>query len=52
MTNATAQSIQGTRFLNYWYYGGREQKLAVAASAAETAPGQVTKAIEDAKKVA
>jgi len=27
-TNATAQTIQGARFINYWYYGGKEAKLA------------------------
>ncbi|KAF9518518.1 hypothetical protein BS47DRAFT_1289557 [Hydnum rufescens UP504] len=26
-TNATAQSGQGLRFINYWYMGGREKKL-------------------------
>jgi len=26
MTNATAQSVQGARFLNYWNFGGKERK--------------------------
>lgn len=26
--NATAQSIQGARFVNYWYLGGRDVSLA------------------------
>jgi hypothetical protein len=30
LTNSTAQSIQGIRFVNYWYQGGREKKLAAA----------------------
>jgi len=33
-TNATAQAIQGGRFINYWYMGGKEkadaQKLAAS----------------------
>jgi len=33
-TNTTAQSIQGVRFLNYWYNGGREAKLARTGEAA------------------
>lgn len=24
-TNATAQTIQGGRFVNYWYMGGKEK---------------------------
>ena len=27
-TNATAQSIQAGRFVNYWYMGGRDKQLA------------------------
>ena len=48
-TNATAQSIQGARFINYWYMGGKEK------SGPET-KGPVTQAIEatraEADKVA
>ncbi|KAH7104785.1 UPF0041-domain-containing protein [Auriculariales sp. MPI-PUGE-AT-0066] len=25
--NATSQSVQGGRFINYWYMGGRERRL-------------------------
>ncbi|TFK98821.1 hypothetical protein BDV98DRAFT_552286 [Pterulicium gracile] len=28
-TNATAQSVQDLRFVNYWYNGGREKKLGI-----------------------
>ncbi|OCF36773.1 mitochondrial pyruvate carrier 1 [Kwoniella heveanensis BCC8398] len=34
-TNATAQVVQEGRFLNYWYFGGREQKKPVAAAVDE-----------------
>jgi hypothetical protein len=48
LTNATAQSIQEARFVNYWYYGGREKKFGLDK-------GPVTLAIEEsqaeAKKV-
>lgn len=27
LINATSQSIQGGRFVNYWYMGGRERRL-------------------------
>ncbi|KAF8898761.1 hypothetical protein BD779DRAFT_34905 [Infundibulicybe gibba] len=59
MTNATAQSIQGARFVNYWHNGGREQKLGLAEKMEEGAVevgGKVTEAVtaarEEAKKVA
>ncbi|KAK9899678.1 putative mitochondrion protein [Cystobasidium minutum MCA 4210] len=26
-TNATAQTLQGARFVNYWYMGGKDKKL-------------------------
>ncbi|KAF6766051.1 UPF0041-domain-containing protein [Ephemerocybe angulata] len=35
-TNATAQSIQEIRFVNYWYNGGREKKLAALEEGAPT----------------
>ncbi|KAG1864223.1 hypothetical protein DFJ58DRAFT_206297 [Suillus subalutaceus] len=48
LTNGTAQSIQEARFVNYWYYGGREKKFGLDK-------GPVTQAIEEsqaeAKKV-
>jgi len=33
-TNTTAQSVQGARFINYWYNGGREAKLTKTDEAA------------------
>ncbi|KAF8078639.1 hypothetical protein FPV67DRAFT_1616124 [Lyophyllum atratum] len=59
MTNATAQSIQDARFVNYWYNGGRETKLGLIEGGGEggvQAPGKVTEAVkaarDEAKKVA
>lgn len=52
-TNATAQSIQEARFVNYWYRGGREKKLGVAIEdVADKAAGKVTAAVQDAVKAA
>ena len=37
-TNAAAQLIQSARFVNYWYMGGKDKKVAtqpIAAKAAE-----------------
>ena len=48
-TNATAQSLQDYRFVNYWYLGGREKKLAEQASSEEKGP--VTQAVEAAQDV-
>ncbi|KDR84974.1 hypothetical protein GALMADRAFT_83217 [Galerina marginata CBS 339.88] len=48
-TNATAQSIQDIRFVNYWHRGGREKKL-VAEAATQPADGPVTQAIIAAKE--
>jgi len=49
ITNATAQSIQDARFVNYWYNGGREKKLGITSpggpSPSDVEPGQVLKAI-------
>jgi mitochondrial pyruvate carrier 1 len=53
MTNATAQSIQGARFLNYWHYGGREKKLGISAQARDTpqeVKGKVTEVVDTAKE--
>ncbi|KZT30566.1 UPF0041-domain-containing protein [Neolentinus lepideus HHB14362 ss-1] len=52
-TNATAQSAQGVRFINYWYMGGKEKKNPegleiVKAEIKEAA--DITR--EEAKKVA
>jgi len=60
LTNATAQSIQEARFLNYWHYGGREKKYGVTRDSIEggtqEVKGKVTEAVEaareEAKKVA
>lgn len=35
-TNATTQSIQGARFINYWYNGGKEAKDKQKGVVAET----------------
>jgi hypothetical protein len=48
-TNATAQSIQEARFVNYWYYGGREKKHGLAGPESK---GPVTQAIEATKEEA
>lgn len=52
-TNATAQSVQGARFLNYWHNGGREKKLGITGELKE---GKVTEAVkiarDEAKKIA
>jgi hypothetical protein len=37
-TNATAQSVQGYRFLNYWNFGGKEQKEQEREKAAGSPP--------------
>lgn len=59
-TNATAQSVQEARFLNYWHNGGREARYGVTResieSGAQEVKGEVTKAVEaareEAKKIA
>ncbi|KAJ7244782.1 UPF0041-domain-containing protein [Mycena haematopus] len=52
-TNATAQSIQEARFVNYWYYGGREKKLGVTLEdIADKSTGKVTAAVKEAAKAA
>jgi hypothetical protein len=48
-TNATAQSIQDARFVNYWYYGGREKKLHLKPGANDGTKGTVT-AVEAPKE--
>ena len=60
LTNAVAQSVQDVRFVNYWYYGGREKKYGVTRESIESGTqevkGKVTEAVEaaraEAKKVA
>lgn len=49
-TNATAQSIQDARFVNYWYNGGREKKLGLEAPTEAPAGGKVTEAILEAQQ--
>ena len=49
-TNATAQSIQDIRFVNYWHMGGREKKLEAEAKAKEGAVTQAVRAAVEAKK--
>lgn len=55
-TNATAQSVQGARFANYWYNGGREEKYGVTRdsiqSGVQEVKGEVTKAVEAAREEA
>ncbi|TFK30427.1 UPF0041-domain-containing protein [Coprinopsis marcescibilis] len=45
-TNATAQIVQDVRFVKYWHFGGREDKLAAHPGLAEE--GKVTQAIKAA----
>jgi len=49
-TNATAQSVQEARFINYWHMGGREKKLAALPVDNEVPPadGKVTEAVKAA----
>ncbi|KAI0031153.1 hypothetical protein K488DRAFT_52716 [Vararia minispora EC-137] len=49
-TNATAQSVQGMRFINYWYMGGKEAKDKQKLLIAEPVNGEVAKAVEAARK--
>ena len=43
-TNAVAQSVQGARFINYWYYGGREKKYGLQGTESK---GPVTQALQE-----
>ncbi|KZV77660.1 UPF0041-domain-containing protein [Peniophora sp. CONT] len=50
-TNATAQSVQGARFLNYWYNGGKEKKEALhIADVVKPAKEEVAAAVEKLRK--
>jgi mitochondrial pyruvate carrier 1 len=56
-TNASAQLTQDARFVNYWYMGGREKKLAAASStppeqAGEATESKVLEAVNAARKEA
>jgi hypothetical protein len=48
ITNATAQSINDTRFVRYWYMGGREAKLGITP--ATPGEGKVTEAVKAAQE--
>lgn len=45
-TNATAQLTQDARFVNYWYMGGREKKLAAPVVSTEVDQGSQSKVLE------
>ena len=44
-TNATAQSIQAGRFVNYWYLGGKDKKVA-----SESITQKAAEAVKDVEK--
>jgi len=44
-TNATAQSIQGARFINYWYMGGREKQLGPGGEVVAAMKGAADKTV-------
>jgi len=46
-TNTVAQSVQGARFVNYWYYGGRERRHGLSGTESK---GPVTQALEELNK--
>jgi len=53
LTNATAQSVQEVRFVNYWLRGGREEKLGLAPNEEQgqiQVEGAVTQAIKSARE--
>ena len=50
-TNATAQSVQGLRYLNYWYNGGKEKQEATRiADVVQPAQEEVVAAVEKLRK--
>lgn len=49
LTNSAAQLVQETRFVNYWYMGGRDKKLGTIAPDAKS---KVLEAVEAAEKKA
>jgi len=55
-TNATAQTLNDIRFVNYWHMGGREKKLGLPLPDKPAAEGKVPEAVkavkEDPKPVA
>ncbi|KAI0651889.1 UPF0041-domain-containing protein [Trametes meyenii] len=48
-TNASAQSVQLGRFVNYWYLGGKDKKVAPAAQQAVEATQDTAKAAVSSK---
>jgi mitochondrial pyruvate carrier 1 len=54
-TNAAAQTVQDARFINYWYFGGREKKLGITPASehgAGEATGKVMEAVVAARNEA
>jgi len=49
-TNATAQSVQGGRFINYWYLGAREKKFSTTGDVVATVNEGAAKAAEKAQQ--
>jgi len=50
-TNASLQAIQDTRFVRYWYMGGRERQLGLTDVAGATqGDGKVLQAIKAAEE--
>ena len=50
-TNATAQSVQGLRYLNYWYNGGKEKQEATRiVDVVQPAKEEVVAAVEKLRK--
>jgi mitochondrial pyruvate carrier 1 len=50
-TNATAQSVQGLRFINYWYNGGREKKLGMTGKLESSVSQAVKEARDEVKNL-
>ncbi|KAI5122611.1 hypothetical protein M0805_004822 [Coniferiporia weirii] len=50
LTNSTAQLVQDVRFTNYWYFGGREKKLAAAPHDAKSKVLEAVQAAEAESK--
>jgi len=51
-TNATAQTLNDIRFINYWHMGGREKKLGLPLPDKPAAEGKASEAVKSAKEVA
>ncbi|THH11197.1 hypothetical protein EW145_g784 [Phellinidium pouzarii] len=50
MTNSAAQLVQDTRFVNYWYLGGRDKKLAAASVDVKSKVLEAVEAVEAESK--